>query len=177
MSADWGTRLVRLAQGILPSEAGVIHVMRRNRNLGYVSEVPVDTPVTPVTPSDGSFPKERKKEDVKDGVMLRDEVAERAAIMEIDGVLPSNIALALAMLESSLSAEMIDTLARFADEWGVRSQALGWTIEDLFGLPPVRSLAAALRPGSTVVALSAETASVRHTSGKVHQVARPISPQ
>ena len=51
MSADWGTRLVRLAQGTLPSENGVTSVTRRNGNSRYVSEVPVVTPVTPVTPS------------------------------------------------------------------------------------------------------------------------------
>ncbi len=60
MSADWGARLVRLAQGTLTSEKGVTHVTRRNRNFGYVSEVPVVTVVTPVTPSEGSFPKESK---------------------------------------------------------------------------------------------------------------------
>jgi hypothetical protein len=32
MSADWGARLVQLAQGTLPSENGVTPVMRRNGN-------------------------------------------------------------------------------------------------------------------------------------------------
>jgi hypothetical protein len=85
MSADWGSRLVRLAQGVLPSENGVIPVMRRNSNSRYVSEVPVVTPVTPVTPSAGSFPKEIKNGGVTAGVTLPDQAAERAAIMEIDG--------------------------------------------------------------------------------------------
>ena len=57
MSADSGTRLVRLAQGTLPFENGVTSVMRRNGNSRYVSEVPMVTPVTPVTPSVRSFPK------------------------------------------------------------------------------------------------------------------------
>jgi hypothetical protein len=166
MSADWGARLVRLAQGTLPSENGVTPVMRRNGNSRYVSEVPVVTPVTPVTPSRGSIPKESKKGGVTTRVTDPNEVAERAAIMEIDGGLPPNIALALARLEATLPAEMIDTLARFADEWGSRSQALGWTIEDLFGSPPARSLANALQSGSIVVALSGETATIRHASGE-----------
>jgi hypothetical protein len=166
MSADWGARLVRLAQGTLPSENGVTHVTRRNRNFGYASEVPVVTPVTPVTPSRRSFPKESKIGGVTGGVTLPDEVAERAAIMEIDGGLPGHIAVALATLEPTLAPEMVDTLARFADEWGVRSQALGWTVEDLFGAPPSRSLANALQLGSIVVALSGETATIRHASGE-----------
>jgi hypothetical protein len=166
MSADWGARLVRLAQGALASENGVTHVTRRNRNFGYVSEVPVVTPVTPVTPSRGSFPKESKIGGVTAGVTLPDGVAERSAVMEIDGGLPRQIAVALATLEPTLAAEMVDTLARFADEWGARSQTLGWTIDDVFGLPPGRSLGNALRPGSIVVALSADTASIRHASGE-----------
>ena len=141
--------------------------MRRNGNSRYVSEVPVVTPVTPVTPSEGSFPKARNNDGVTAGVTLPDDVVERAAIMEIDGRLPRRIAVALATLEPTPPAEMIDTFARFADEWGARSQALGWTIDDLFGLPSGRSLANALRPGSIVVALSAETATVRHSSGEV----------
>ena len=51
MSADWGARLVRLAQGTLPSENAP--VMRRNGNSRYVSEEPVVTPVTPVTALSG----------------------------------------------------------------------------------------------------------------------------
>ena len=47
------------------------------------------------------------------GVTIPDEVAERAAIMEFDGKLPSQMAVALATLEPTLPAEMIDTLARF----------------------------------------------------------------
>lgn len=166
MSTDWGARLVRLAQGILPPEKGVIPVMRRNGNFRYVSEVPVVTPVTPFTPSEVSSPKESKIGGVTAGVTLPDGVAERAAIMEIDGGLPPKIALALAMLEPTLPVEMIDTLARFADEWGARSRALGWTVEDLFGLPPARSLASVLQPGSIVVALSDETATIRNASGE-----------
>jgi hypothetical protein len=86
--------------------------------------------------------------------------------------LPRQIAVAMARLEATLPVEMIDTLAQFADEWGVRSQALGWTIDDLFGLPPIRSLASVLRPGSTVAALSAATATVRHASGEDDHLAR-----
>jgi len=86
--------------------------------------------------------------------------------MEIDGGLPRKIAVALAALEPTLAVEMADTLARFVDEWGVRSQASGWTVEDLFGAPPSRSLANALRPGSIVLALSAETATIRDASGE-----------
>ncbi len=48
MSADWGTRLVRLAQGTLPFENGVTSVMRRNGNSRYVSEVPVVMPLRPL---------------------------------------------------------------------------------------------------------------------------------
>jgi hypothetical protein len=172
MSADWGARLVRLAQGALPSEKGVTHVTRRNRNFGYVSEVPVVTPVTPVTPSNTSFPKESKIGGVTAGVTLPDGIAERAAIMEIDGGLPRQIAVALACLETTTPTEMTNTLARFADEWGARSQTLGWTIDDLFGLPPGRSLANALRPGSIIVALSADTATVRHASGEACRYCR-----
>jgi hypothetical protein len=172
MSADWGARLVRLAQGTLPSENGVTPVTRRNRNFGYASEVPVVTPVTPVTPSKRSFPKESKIGGVTAGVTLPDEVAECAAIMEIDGGLSRQIAVALATLEPTLPSEMVDTLARFADEWGARSQTLGWTIDDLFGLQPGRSLANALRPRSIIVALSADTATVRHASGEVCQYCR-----
>jgi hypothetical protein len=86
--------------------------------------------------------------------------------MEIDGGLPRQIAVALATLEPTLPAEMVDTLARFADEWGSRSQTLGWTVNDLFGLPPAQSLANVLQSGSIVVALSAETATVRHAFGE-----------
>ena len=171
MSADWGARLVRLAQGTLLSENGVTPVMRRNGN-SCVSEVPVVTPVTPVTPSAGSFPKESKNGGVTAGVTLPDEVTERAAVMEIDGGLPRQIAVALATLEPMLPAEMVDTLARFADEWGARSQVLGWTVEDMLGVAPARSLANALRPGSIVVALSANTATIRHSSGESCQFAR-----
>ena len=167
MSADWGARLERLAQGAFPSEKGVTPVMRRNGNFRYASEVPVVTPVTPVTPSARSFPKESKNGGVTVGVTLPDDVAERAAIMEIEGGLPPQIALALACLEPTTPTEMIDTLARFADEWGARSQALGWALEDLFGLPSGRCLANALRPGSIVMALSAETATVRHATGEI----------
>ena len=166
MSADWGARLVRLAQGTLPSENGVTPVMRRNSNSRYASEVPVVTPVTPVTPSRGSIPKESKRGGVIAGVTLPDEIAERAAIMEIDGGLSRQIAVALATLEPTLPSEMVDTLARFADEWGARSLALGWTVEDSFAVPPARSLANALRSGSIVVALSGETATIRHASGE-----------
>jgi hypothetical protein len=166
MSADWGARLVRLAQGTLPSEKGVTHVTRRNRNFGYASEVPVVTVVTPVTPSEGSFPKESKIGGVTAGVTLPDEVAECAAIMEIDGGLSRQIAVALATLEPTLPSEMVDTLARFADEWGARSLALGWTVEDSFAVPPARSLANALRSGSIVVVLAGETATIHHASGE-----------
>jgi hypothetical protein len=175
MSADWGARLVRLAQGTLPSEKGVTHVTRRNRNFGYVSEVPVVTPVTPVTPSDRSFPKESKIDGVTACVTVPDEVAERAAIMEIDGGLPREIAVALAALEPTLAAEMVDTLARFAEEWGARSHALGWTIGDMFGVPPARSLATFLQPRSAVVALSAKTATIRRASGDVFLFTRSKS--
>jgi hypothetical protein len=116
--SDWGARLVRLAQRTLPSENGVTPVMRRNGNSRYVSEVPVVTPVTPVTPSAGSFPREGKIGGVTDCVTLPDQAVERAAIMEIDGGLPRQIAVALARLEATLPVEMIDTLAQFADEWG-----------------------------------------------------------
>jgi hypothetical protein len=166
MAADWGTRLMRLAQGIMPSEKGVTPVMRRNGNFHYVSEMPVVTPVTPVTSSRGAIPKEAETGGVTAGVTLPEEVAERAAIMEADGGLPPHIALALARLELNLPTEMIDTLARFVDEWGIRSQALGWTVEDLFGAPPARSLASVLQPGSIVLALSSGTANVRHASGE-----------
>jgi hypothetical protein len=172
MSADWGAQLVRLAQGSLLSENGVTPVMRRNGNSRYASEVPVVTPVTPVTPSRGSIPKESKRGGVTVGVTLPDGLAERAAIMEIDGDLPRQIAVALATLEPTLAAEMVHTLARFADEWGIRSQALGWAVEDLFGTPSSRSLANALRSGSIVVALSGETATIRHASGEVCQYCR-----
>jgi hypothetical protein len=172
MSADWGPRLERLARGNVASENGVTSVMRRNGNSRYVSEKPVVTQVTPVTPSAGSFPKESKRGGVIAGVTLPDEIAERAAIMEIDGGLPQKIAVALACLEPTTPTEMTNTLARFADEWGARSQALGWTIDDLFGLPPGRSLANALRPGSIVVALSADTATVRYVSSEICQYRR-----
>jgi hypothetical protein len=147
--------------------------MRRNGNFRYASEVPVDTPVTPVTPSEGSIPKERKIGGVTAGVTLPDGVAERAAIMEIDGGLPRQIAVALATLEPTLATEMADTLARFADEWGSRSQTLGWTVNDLFGLPPTLSLASVLQPGSIVVALSVETATIRNASGEDRHYNRP----
>jgi hypothetical protein len=140
--------------------------MRRNGNLRYVSKVPVVTPVTPVTPSARSFPKESEKGGVTEGVTAPDEADERAAIMEIDGLLPREISEALSILEPVLPAEMVDTLARFADEWGTQSLALGWTVEDLFGMPPARSLANALRAGSIVVALSAETATIRDIHGE-----------
>jgi hypothetical protein len=167
MTADWGAQLVRLAQGTLRSENGVTPVTRRNGSSGYVSEMPLVTPFTPVTPPGGSIPKESKLGGVIAGVTIPDEVAERAAIMEIDGKLPSQMAVALATLEPTLPTEMIDTLARFADEWGIQSQALGWTVADIFALPPARSLASALRSGSIVFALSAERATVRHASGEV----------
>jgi hypothetical protein len=167
MTADWGAQLVRLAQGTLPSENGVTRVTGRNGSSGYVSERPVVTPVTPVTPSKGSIQKESKLGGVTAGVTIPEEVAERAAIMEIDGKLPSQMAVALATLEPTLPAEMIDTLARFTDEWGIESQALGWTVTDIFALPPARSLASALRSGSIVFALSAERATIRHVSGEV----------
>jgi hypothetical protein len=99
--------------------------------------------------------------------MLPEGDAERAAVMEIDGGLPREIAVALAALEPTLAGEMVDTLARLADEWGARSQALGWTVGDMFGVPPAQSLANFLRPRSAVVALSAKTATIRHASGEV----------
>jgi hypothetical protein len=165
MAADWGARLVRLARGTLPSEKGVTHVTGRNRNCSYVSKPPVVTPVTPVTSFERSFPIVGEIGGVTAGVTLPDEVAERAAIMEADGGLPRQIAFALARLEPTMPGEMMDTLARFADEWGARSQALGWSIENLFGLPPARSLVTFLQPRSAVVALSARTATIRHASG------------
>jgi hypothetical protein len=105
MSTDWGARLVRLAQGTLPSENGVTPVMRRNGNLRYVSKVPVITPITPVTPSARSFPKESEKGGVTAGVTAPDEAEERAAIMEIDGLLPREISEALSILEPVLPAD------------------------------------------------------------------------
>jgi len=56
--------------------------------------------------------------------------------MEIDGGLPRQIAVALATLEPTLPSEMADTLARFADEWGVRSQALGGLSKTYLALHP-----------------------------------------
>jgi hypothetical protein len=96
--------------------------------------------VTPVTPSKGSIPKEQNR-GVTAGVICPEE---RAAILELDCGLPFQIAIALARLEPTVPTEMIHTLARFADECGARSRILGWTIEDLFGLSPERSLACAL---------------------------------
>lgn len=60
--------------------------------------------------------KEIKNGGVTAGVTLPDQAAERAAIMEIDGGLPRQIAVAMARLAATLPVEMIDTLAQFADE-------------------------------------------------------------
>ena len=104
MSADWGNRLLALASGTLSSETGVTHVTTRNRNPGYVSENPVVTPVTPVTPSKAPTSNEEKIEGVTSGVTglpalsgdLHFIFEERAAILEYDEGLPRAEAEALA---------------------------------------------------------------------------------
>jgi hypothetical protein len=74
-----------------------------------------------------------------------DALEERAAIMELEGGLPRDIAEGLARCErmappkgftSDLWSAAINSAARFADEWGRKALELGWTLEDLFGLNP-----------------------------------------
>ena len=76
--------------------------------------------VTPVTPLEGSFQKDPETDGVTIGVTVPDEVAERVAVMEIDGGLARDIAVAVAIFERILPPELMDTLARFADEQVIR---------------------------------------------------------
>jgi hypothetical protein len=125
MSADWGTRLLALARGDLPVGKGVTDVTTKNCNSGYVSETRTVTVVTPATSQMMSFREDAETTGVTIGVTVPDEVAERVAVMEIDGGLPRDIAVAVAILERILPPEMMDTLARFADEQVIRVQKGG----------------------------------------------------
>jgi hypothetical protein len=123
MSADWGTRLLALARGDSPVGKGVTDVTTNNCNSGYVSETPTVTVVTPVTSQVMSFRQDAEMKCVTIGVTVPDEVAECAAVMEIDGGLPHDIAIAMAIFERVLPPEMMDMLAHIADEWRARSQS------------------------------------------------------
>lgn len=74
----------------------------------------------------------------------------------------------------------VDDGRRFLVEWGAQAEALGWTVDDIFGLPPVpgkpasnyRRLArydltglAWLLRGRPVVALTADSAAIRTPGG------------
>jgi hypothetical protein len=70
--------------------------------------------------------------------------------------------------------QCIQDAQRFFDGWGVQAIALGWGADDLFGLDPVAPLTRhdvmglvwSLQ-GSPVVALTADAAAIRMTSGAV----------
>jgi hypothetical protein len=190
--SDWGARLVRLAQGALPSEKGVTPVMRRNGHSRYVSEVPVVTPVTPVTPSRGSFPKETKKGGVTDGVTLPDEVAERAALIEYGVGVPREWAEGFARLDLGNPPAgfndarwrlLLDDGGRFLDGWAGEAARLGWQTTDVFGIHPLapsaRFDAMGLVPvinGGEVVAITERSATIQSPGGsKLVYMRRPSS--
>jgi hypothetical protein len=106
---------------------------------------------------------------------------ERAAICEYDGGLPRAVAEGLARLEllpalqkfSKIRRQaVIDGAARFADVWAVKALALGWQVEELFGLHPLApeprldacGLAFLLADGE-VIAMDDKSAVIRSPSG------------
>jgi hypothetical protein len=120
----------------------------------------VVTRATPVTRPDSEA---ASHEPIWDG---ETRFAERAAIMEIDGGLPRQIAEALARLDTmplpdgcaiAQWQEVIDRAARLADEWSARALALGWTARDLFGFDPTagaQGLTFSLARDDRVISLS-----------------------
>jgi hypothetical protein len=136
------------------------------------------TRTTPTTPSETWT---RPQESFADDAPFID-FGERAAIIEIDGGLPPEIAQGLADLCSmpppaGFTTERweaaVDQAARFADEWGAKALALGWTPEELFGLHPIAAaarhdvmgLAFALQPGQRMLSLTDDSAVIESASG------------
>jgi hypothetical protein len=107
---------------------------------------------------------------------------ERAAHLEYDAGLPRSWAEPFAKIlcggapgdfEPTRWARVLDGGLIFADVWGRKAQALGWSAEDVFGLHSiapaarndVKGLAWLLANGSRVVAIDADGADIVTTQG------------
>jgi hypothetical protein len=65
---------------------------------------------------------------------LSETLAERAAIIEIDGGAPRPWAEWLAVLECTAPPDAVDAAGRFLDAWGQTAEALGWSPAELMTL-------------------------------------------
>jgi hypothetical protein len=177
---DWGDRLLALARGSLAPETGVTHVTTRNRNPGYVSEKPLVTPVTPVTPSKTAFSNRGKNHGVTGGVTPREESDERTALIEIGAAVPHDWAKAFARLERmaptlGLGAPrwrtLIDDAGRFLDVWTDAAICAGWSPEDVFEIQvlpdtaPFKVGLAEIIGGGQVLQIEGQKVTIRSGSG------------
>jgi hypothetical protein len=88
---------------------------------------------------------------------------------------------AWAALRPGTWAALIDAAGQFLDRWGRQAAALGWDAIDLFGALPgaplvridQQGLVFFLRAGCSVVAMTADTATIRRPSGVVQTFRRP----
>jgi hypothetical protein len=178
---DWGDRLLALVrrEGVAP-ETGVTHVTTRNRNPGYVSEKPLVTPVTPVTPSKTAFSNRGKNHGVTGGVTRPTETDERVALIEIGAGVPLEWAKSFARLEQTaprlglsepIWRTIIDDAGRFLDVWTDAAIHAGWLPDDVFEIQilpdtaPIRVGLAQLIRGGQVLQIAGPKVTIRSGSG------------
>jgi hypothetical protein len=88
---------------------------------------------------------------------------------------------AWAALRPGMWPDLIDATGRFLHRWGARAAELGWDSVDLFGASPAAPLARVdqqgllffIQEGCEVVAMTAETATIRRPSGVVQTFRKP----
>jgi hypothetical protein len=177
---DWGDRLLALARQSLPPETGVTHVTTRNRNPGYVSEKPLVTPVTPVTPSKTAFSNRGKNHGVTGGVTRPAETDERVALIEIGAGVPRDWAKSFARLEleapklglsEPIWRTIIDDAGRFLDAWTDAAIHAGWLPDDVFEIQvlpdtaPFKVGLAQIISGGQVLQIAGQKVTIRSGSG------------
>jgi hypothetical protein len=176
MNNEMRARLLAIAGRSYQQIEGVVGVVsvahEESAKTAEYGAVSTATRTTPTTPSETLVGQEADSIDV----------IERAAVMEIDGCLPREIAAGLAGLcampaPTGFTTERweaaIDQAARFADEWGAKALALGWTPEELFGLHPIAAaarydvmgLAFSVQPGGHILTLTEDCAVIETASG------------
>ena len=131
-------------------------------------------------------------EDAESASAAADAFEERAAIAEFDAGIPRAWAQGFAALQCAqapvwtarhpgLWPDLVNAVGLFLDRWGRQAAELGWDPEDLFGAAPAAPLARVdqqglvffLQGGCDVVAMTADTATIRRPSGVVQTFRRP----
>jgi hypothetical protein len=131
-------------------------------------------------------------EDAESASAIADAFEERAASAEFEAGIPRVWAEGYAAMQRAtppawtarhpgLWPDLINAVGKFLDRWARQAAELGWDPEDLFGAAPAAPLARSdqqglvffLQGGCDVVAMTADTATIRRPSGVVQTFRRP----